>query len=260
MSTWVRDRIRKAFSKAAPLYDEYAHIQRETGLRLIEGIKRENFSSILEVGCGSGNYTIMLRRAFPKAKILSFDLAFGMLRVASKKLDKQGIWFVLADGERPSVNNRVSFDLITSNCTFQWFEYLEVAIKEYRDLLNGKGVLHFSIFGPKTLWELKEVIRGLFPNIYFPTERFLNADRIKEILKFYFKEVRVEEVTTTRGYEDLRMLLKTIRYTGGNGLGFGKEMGLFFTPSRIRELEETYFKRFGMIKASYQIFFCGGRC
>lgn len=252
----VKERVRKTFSKAAPFYDEYAHIQLEAASRLIEKIEGGDFSRILELGCGSGNYTLMLRRVFAEAQILAIDFAQGMLKVASQKLNDQGIKFLLADGERLSINKE-RFELITSNCAFQWFRHLEEVIRKYRGLLKDEGVLHFSIFGPQSFRELKEVIGELFPGIHLPADQFLNADRIKKILRECFKEVRVEEIILTKRYEDLRNLLKTIRYTGGSGLGEAK--GLFFTPSRIRKLEKTYLEKFGMIEASYQIFLYRGR-
>lgn len=250
-----KERIREAFSRAAPFYDSYAHVQMEAASSLIEGIREGDFSAILELGCGSGNYTLMLRSAFRQAHIMAVDFASGMLRVASAKLNGQGIRFILGDGEFPPVSER-RFDLITSNLAFQWFDDLTEAIKGYRDLLKEGGMLHFSIFGQETFSELREVMRGLFPDIHLATDQFFKGDGLKAVLADSFRGVRIEETRLRRVYPDLKGLLETIRYTGGNGLA--RDLGLFFTPTRIRCLEEAYLERFGIIRANYEVFILTG--
>ncbi|HAV42500.1 TPA: malonyl-[acyl-carrier protein] O-methyltransferase BioC [bacterium] len=254
MDQSTKERIKRSFSRAAPFYDEYASIQIEAASRLIEGIKTKRFSSILEIGCGTGTYTLMLKSYFPQAEITAVDFAPGMLGVASKKLNSQGVRFLLADGEEELSFGRDGFDLITSNATFQWFNDLERAIKGYRNLLKEEGMLYFSLFGPETFCELKETLNQFLP-LFLPTSHFLNKDRVEWVLS-PFRKMKIEEVTFTQRYPNLKELLKTIRHTSSNGLFERK--GLFFTPTKIKRLEDLYLERFGTIQATYQLFFCQG--
>lgn len=47
-------------------------------------------SRILEVGCGTGNNLVKLRRLFPRAELAALDISADMLRQARKNLDAQG--------------------------------------------------------------------------------------------------------------------------------------------------------------------------
>ncbi|HIC90937.1 MAG TPA: malonyl-ACP O-methyltransferase BioC [Syntrophaceae bacterium] len=250
-----KEKIKRAFSRAATTYDKYADLQKEVAIRLLRLINRKDFSNILEVGCGTGNFTLILSRKFPEASITAVDFSAPMIEVASNKLNGK-VRFLLCDGE--DLYSECKFDLITSNATFQWFENLEKTINNYRNFLEERGLILFSILGPSTFYELKEVFNQTHPDrgINFPSSRFLSLNRLEAALKRSFKEVKIEEVIFFREYENIRELLKTIKYTGENVSVSGS--GLFLTPSKIKKLEETYFKKFGGIRASYQTFFCLG--
>lgn len=250
-----KEKIKRAFSRAATTYDKYADLQKEVALRLLKPINRKDFLNILEVGCGTGNFTLILSRNFPGASITAVDFSAHMIEVAGNKLNGK-VRFLLCDGE--DLYSQGKFDLIASNATFQWFENLEKTINNYRDFLEERGLILFSIFGPSTFYELKEAFNQTHPDkhINFPSSRFLSLNRLETALKKSFKEVKIEEVIFLKEYRSIRELLKTIKYTGENVFVSGS--GLFLTPSKIKKLEETYFKKFGAIRASYQTFFCQG--
>lgn len=125
-----KEKIKEGFSKVALTYDSYAQVQREAGQILIEKIKNKKFYNILEIGCGTGIYTLLLSEYFPDAKIFAIDFSPKMLQVASKKIKSKNIKFLLLDGENigeflhksfDSASTKAGFDLITSNSVFQWF-------------------------------------------------------------------------------------------------------------------------------------------
>lgn len=68
-----KSNIAHNFSRYAHLYDKYAGVQNQAALELVSSLKNNNFSKILELGCGTGNYTLMLREKFRDARIKAVE-------------------------------------------------------------------------------------------------------------------------------------------------------------------------------------------
>src|SRR3990167_3889175 len=117
------------FSRYARSYDKYADVQKRAASELLESIREEGFREILEIGCGTGNYTLLLRERFKNASLKAIDISGKMIDVASEKLKDKNIEFIVADAE--TVDIRGDFDCITSNASFQWFSDLGKTIKKY---------------------------------------------------------------------------------------------------------------------------------
>src|SRR5690606_19233893 len=85
--------VRRAFSRAAPGYDAAAALQREIEARLLESLEfhpakygdKQPPQRVLDVGSGPGRATAAMRRRWPKAQVLSLDLALPMLRQARSR-------------------------------------------------------------------------------------------------------------------------------------------------------------------------------
>lgn len=248
--------IARNFSKCASVYDRYADMQKKAALVILGGIRDDNFSNVLEIGCGTGNYTLLLRKKFSRARITALDISGKMVAVAQGKLRNKGVDFIVGDGE--SVNfPEGAFDLITSNACFQWFEVLENTLERYRAMLKSSGLLAFSIFGPMTFWELSASLESLMRNTDIAARKFIDKDRMKNILDGNFNNVSVKEAVYKESFACLSALLNKIKHTGARGNGStGK---LFFSRQKLNELEGVYLNKFRRIKASYQVFFCRGR-
>lgn len=240
------------FSKYAYLYDRYADIQRFAADKLLEQIKQNNFREILEIGCGTGIYTTILYNKFPEAKIRAIDISDRMIEVAAKKLKDRDIEFVIADAEEIDLDK--GFDLITSNACFQWFSHLENTLLKYKGLLNKRGIISFSIFGPLTFCELDKSLKKVLKDVNLQAHKFLPKNKIENILKENFKNFKIEEIRFTKDYSNLKELLDKIRYTGIKGDGLKPRV--YFSSQLLKKLEETYLNGFGHVKATYQIFLC----
>ena len=150
----TKEAIKRNFSRYAEYYDTHSSVQDQVGLELITSLNTGEFEKILDIGCGTGNYTRLLRDKFPTATIMAVDICGKMIEVAQRKLQDRRIEFVRADAETMAPTE--SFGLITSNACFQWFDNLEKAIAGYKNLLANDGTILFSIFGPLTLCELSK--------------------------------------------------------------------------------------------------------
>lgn len=250
-----KNKIIENFSKYAKYYDMYCNIQRLSAKKLIRCIDNDGLGKILDIGCGTGNYTKILRDKFPFAQIKAIDISKEMVEIAKEKLKDKKIEFAVSDGERLKRNGR--YELITSNVCFQWFEDLGKALVLYNDLLSKNGCVLFSIFGPLTFKELHCSLRDLLgDDMSISSNSFKDKESIKNIIQKVFSDVMVEEEIYKEKYNSLSRLLESIRYTGSKGNGLKRRP--FWTPNMIARLESVYRKKFNDITATYQLFFCKG--
>jgi malonyl-CoA O-methyltransferase len=248
-----KDIIRRNFSRYAHLYDDHALVQKHAAGKLAGRAGKNGISSILEIGCGTGNYTAMLHGKFTGANIMALDISDRMLEMARKKIPGSRVEFISCDAETADVAGR--YDLVTSNASMQWFEDLGLAARKYRSALNEKGKFLFSVFGPRTFRELNAVFeKVLAKKDIVPAGGFLSGEEISKTLDPSFRGVSVEEEMLEEEYPSLRALLESIKYTGERGARGAGYIG----PGRMKEAEELYRETFGGIKATYQIFYCRG--
>ena len=73
-------------------------------------------NSILELGCGTGNLTILLRAKFPKANILGIDISRDSLEVCKKRLKGNNVELRKMDLQTVMFDNE-SFDIVISSLT-----------------------------------------------------------------------------------------------------------------------------------------------
>ena len=247
--------VEKNFSKCAEFYDRYANIQRLTASRLIGLTPDAGVKNILEIGCGTGNYTAMLKEKFKAARIKTVDISKEMVGVARLKAEVSGVEFLVADAEKMDLND--NFDLVTSNVSFQWFENMELSIERYKGALSEGGVIAFSTFGPLTFLVLGKVLREVTGEVAgIDSSSFLDKDKLEALLKRYFRESVVEGFTVKETYPSLKDLLIKIKYTGARGNGLRNT--LLWKKDMLKKAQELYETIFGAIEASYQLFFCKG--
>ena len=250
----AKEIIKRNFSRCAGHYDRHSAVQNRSALRLIDKAKPGGISSILDIGCGTGGYTKLLRKKFHDARIVAVDISPEMIDIAKKKLHGRDIEFIVEDAEKIDFNE--GFDLISSNSSFQWFENLEHALSKYRDMLREKGIISFSTFGPRTFFELNESLGAISAkNSSISSLAFVGKDDIEGMMKELFKKPEVEKFTYRERYASLPDLMKSIKYTGVRGDGGSKG---FWTPGIVRRIESVYKQKFGGIVATYEVFVCRG--
>ncbi len=108
---------------AAVSYDpvtQYVLPPGETLVRqsLIKSIQSKP-SRILDLGCGTGSTTLMLKQTFPKAEVIGLDLSPYMLVVAEHKAQKAGLDIQWRHGNAEHTGlPDASFDLVTASLLF----------------------------------------------------------------------------------------------------------------------------------------------
>lgn len=153
--------IARCFSSAAKSYNEAAFLEQEVGNRLLSRLDyiKQDPSSILDLGGGTGIFSEQLALRYPKATIFNLDLAEGMLQQARTALQsnpqRSNIRMLVGDAENLPLANQ-SIDFIFSNCVFHWCYDISKLFKELQRVLKPEGLLLFSTLGPDTLKELRE--------------------------------------------------------------------------------------------------------
>ena len=246
--------ITNNFSRYAHLYDQYADIQKQAALKLIDTVKHGNFCKILELGCGTGNYSILLRERFKAASIKALDISESMISVARDKLKHKDVELIVADAQNMSLHE--DFDLVTSNACFQWFDDLGEVLREYAKLLQKQGTLLFSIFGPYTFSELNTALTQVLKEERITATHFYDRDSLKAILQEHFKSVKISEINYQENFVSLKELLEKIKYSGIRGNGLTKK--IYFSRGLLDKLDRAYRDSFQEIRATYQIFLCQG--
>lgn len=132
-------------------------MSQEIGERLIERLDYFKLEPhyILDLGCALGFFSKALRKRYPKAVIVSVDIAWSMAQACQKRQSFLKRWpVVCADMHRLPFQNK-QFDLIFMNQVLQWSVSVDTVLQELYRVLRPQGCLMFSMLGPDTYQELR---------------------------------------------------------------------------------------------------------
>ncbi|MFH1564081.1 MAG: class I SAM-dependent methyltransferase [Nitrospirota bacterium] len=95
---------------------------------------------ILELGCGTGEYT--LRLAKTGSKIIAIDISLPLINQAKQKIKATNVNFVIADAENlPFKDN--TFDAVVGNAVLHHLD-LDSALEEMKRVLKTGGKIAFT--------------------------------------------------------------------------------------------------------------------
>ncbi len=144
-----KEGIRKLFDNIAPDYDRLNHI---LSLNIDKGWRRkavkeivdnEHSMNILDVACGTGDFTIEIaQKAGKGSRVTGIDLSEGMMKIGREKIARAGVGAEMIQGDceaLPYADN--IFDRISVGFGVRNFEHLEIGLKEMCRVLKPGGKL-----------------------------------------------------------------------------------------------------------------------
>lgn len=232
-----KSRVRDSFDRAAETYDAAAVLQKFVRTEILSRLDLVAMqpTRILDAGCGTGHASAALMKKYPKAELVSLDLALGMLRKTQsvnaslanrfKRVFGQAQQNLLcADIEQLPLAD-ASVDMIFSNLAIQWCNDLDAAFAGIHRVLRTDGLLTFSTLGPDTLKELRAASKTDAARV--SVSRFFDMHDIGDALVragFSAPVLDVERVVLT--YENAIDVMRDLKAIGAHNAADGRGRGL----------------------------------
>ena len=208
--------IRRHFGQAAAGFDDVAVLAREAGKRLFESLDYLDDRQpevILEVGCGTGHNAALLKKRWPRARVIALDSALPMLRQAKAQA---GWWkpFQRVAGDAAQLPLAdASVDLLVSNLCLPFVNDLADTLAGFRRVLKPDGLLLCSTYGSETLGELDHAFAqaDTLPHVhpFAPIASFGDA-----LMRAGFRDPVIDRDVFTLTYPDLPALMAELRALG----------------------------------------------
>lgn len=191
------------FNKKFDIYDENAIVQKQVASHLTKLIKYEktnknSFSSILEIGCGTGIFTKEFLDFYTPKKIILND--YFQVEKFLKGIPYNS--FLEGDILKLDIPN---VETIISSSVFQWIFPLEKLIEKLSICKN----LYFSMY---LIGNLKEIDQHF--NISL---NYLDAYDIERLLKRYFSKVKYTKESFILNFDTPLQALKHLKNSGVTG-------------------------------------------
>lgn len=126
--------------------NQYLKFKQERTLPSIDLANRINIDNpkrIIDIGCGPGNSTAVLKEKYPNAHILGADFSPNMIEKA--KSEHPDIDFMLFDASKDFNKLEGKFDIIFSNACIQWIPEHKKLINNMMSILNKGGIMAVQI-------------------------------------------------------------------------------------------------------------------
>lgn len=172
-----KEGIRKLFDNIAPDYDKLNHILSmniDKGWRkkaVKEIVDKESPLNILDVACGTGDFTIEIaQKAAKGSTITGIDLSEGMMKIGREKIAAAGVDAQMVQGDCENLPySDGEFDRISVGFGVRNFEHLELGLSQMCRVLKKDGklvVLELSVpSNPIIRWCYKLYFLKILPAV-----------------------------------------------------------------------------------------------
>jgi malonyl-CoA O-methyltransferase len=257
-------RVRASFNRAANTYDAAAVLQKQVRLEMLSRLDFVKIKpeAILDAGCGTGHGSFALQKRFSSARVISLDIALGMLQQTklqqsflNKIFNQQHL--LCADIESLPLASS-SMGMVWSNLALQWCNDLDAAFGELARVLRPEGLMMFSTFGPDTLKELRAASREINDsNGHTHVSRFIDMHDIGDALirnGFSAPALDVEHYTLT--YDNVKSVMTDLKNIGAHNATQGRARGLQ-GKGFLQYLTQNYeqFRTEGKLPATFEVIY-----
>jgi malonyl-CoA O-methyltransferase len=238
-----RRALARSFDRAAGGYDAAAQLQQRVRAELLERLQYFALEPqhILDLGAGTCQASIALRRRYPRSRVLALDIAPGMLKAAPRPgWPRRRFERVCADAYALPLSSR-SVELVYSNLMLQWCDRPDLVFRELARVLKPGGVFVFSCFGPDTLKELRLAWESADDAVHvsqFPDMPQLGAALMHAGLSEPVMDVEQHRLV----YPDAYALMNELKRLGAHNAASQRARGLT-GRSRLQRMNAAYEKQ-----------------
>lgn len=125
---------------------QYLKFQKERtqpSIDLADRLTVQSPERIIDIGCGPGNSTAVLKKRYPDAEVIGADNSENMISEAKEKYPD--IEFLLCDASKDLENITGKFDIVFSNACIQWVPDHPKLLREMLSLLKEGGELAVQV-------------------------------------------------------------------------------------------------------------------
>jgi ubiquinone/menaquinone biosynthesis C-methylase UbiE len=164
--------IQKAYNDWSETYDTDENLTRDLDQKVTrEALADLHFTSILEIGCGTGKNTSFLAQIGEIVHAVDFSL--GMIEKAQKKVQAENVRFSIMDITQKWNFEDHSFDLIVCNLVLEHIEDLSFVFSESSHALKETGRFFINELHPFKQYEGKKA-RFYIDEETFEVEAFVH--------------------------------------------------------------------------------------
>lgn len=150
-------KIRQAYAEWAATYDSDRNLTRDLDERVTrETLAPLRFTTILELGCGTGKNTLTF--AALSGRVLALDFSRDMIRQAQARAHGARVAFALADLTQPWPCAALAADLVTFNLVLEHIAELPFIFAEAQRVLRPGGHLFVSELHPFRQYQGKKAV------------------------------------------------------------------------------------------------------
>lgn len=224
--------LEKNFSLAAPRYEEFADIQKETSRFLADFVTKQSVfpKTILDIGAGTGYTSLALMKWYPNASYTLCDISQKMLEEASRK-NINNCSFIVADAEKYSFQK---YDLSVSNLAMQWFDSFELFVLRAMDFSK---TFAFSTLLNTSFGEYRSIF--IDNGSISPIREYLSMEEILIILARHGKIICSSVQTYCKSFENAVKAARYFKNIGAN-LSVGEQKNRI--SALLRERKEIVLK------------------
>jgi SAM-dependent methyltransferase len=241
MTTGAKWIITDEFSKHADLYDLYAFVQNRAASEfakfIFDGINEDYNPHFLEIGCGTGLFSIEIIKLFPDAKLHLTDISNEMLTRAFLRVISMAsgrVEYELLDGENIPDVFETQADTLISAFTLQWFFNPIDSIKQYQQKIPNLRRIYLSFPTSGSFPQWKYFAKKA--DVPFTANELPDPQRLQNELESGVRSFRFEKLHLDQVYSNSFDFFNSMKHIGA---GFNvKNEGM--STSMLRKLIRTW--------------------